>query len=63
MANNRNGMDQSFVPQGVMNPIMPLPYDGSRATPTPVVKMLPSVDLATLSSALASATPENQRVV
>lgn len=43
-----------MVPQGLMSPVMPLSYDVQRNGPVP---------MSTLASTLASATPENQRMV
>lgn len=60
MGNNRNGMDQS-VPQGLGSPMMPLPFDGSGIAAA--VDHRPGALSNTLASALASATPENQRLV
>ncbi|KAG5544721.1 hypothetical protein RHGRI_017237 [Rhododendron griersonianum] len=54
VANGRNGMDSSMVPQGLMSPVMPLSYDVQRNGPVP---------MSTLASTLASATPENQRMM
>ncbi|KAF3952821.1 hypothetical protein CMV_021665 [Castanea mollissima] len=64
MGNSRNGVDASGVPQGVVGPVMPLPFDGSAMPAAPVDTQRPGpVHISTLSSALASATPENQRVM
>ncbi|RDY08408.1 Polyadenylate-binding protein 3, partial [Mucuna pruriens] len=61
--NSRNGMDPSVVPQGLVGPMMPLPFDGSGISAAPVDNS-PVVPLSnTLASALASATPENQRLM
>ncbi|KAH7849039.1 hypothetical protein Vadar_012069 [Vaccinium darrowii] len=54
VANGRNVMDSSMVPQGLMSPVMPSPYDVQRNGPVP---------MSTLASTLASATPENQRMM
>ncbi|KAL7245810.1 hypothetical protein ACSBR2_001027 [Camellia fascicularis] len=54
MANARNGMDPSMVPQGLLTPMMPLPFDVQRPGPVP---------MSALASALASASPENQRLM
>ncbi|XP_058188845.1 polyadenylate-binding protein 3-like [Rhododendron vialii] len=64
VANSRNGMNHSMVPQGLMGPMMPLPYDvsGMSTTPSDVQRPGP-VTMSTLASALASATPENQRLM
>lgn len=60
MANSQNGMNHSMVPRGLMAPMMPLPYDvsGMSTTPSDVQRLGPVT-----MSALASATPENQRLV
>uniref|UniRef100_A0A5B6YUX9 Polyadenylate-binding protein n=1 Tax=Davidia involucrata TaxID=16924 RepID=A0A5B6YUX9_DAVIN len=55
VASARNGMDPSIVPQGLVGPMMP-------ATPLDVQQSGP-VPMSTLASALASATPENQRLM
>lgn len=57
-------MNHSMVPQGLMAPMMALPYDvsGMSTTPSDVQRPGP-VTMSTLASALASATPENQRLV
>ncbi|KAK7279775.1 hypothetical protein RJT34_24832 [Clitoria ternatea] len=60
MTNGRNGMDPSLVPQGLVGPMMPMPYDGSGVNAAPNDNLRPA---ATLASALASATPENQRMM
>lgn len=61
MANNRNGMDPSGVPQGLVGQMLPMNYDGSGVTAAPIDSQRPGS--TTLASALASATPENQRMV
>ncbi|GAB4861079.1 Polyadenylate-binding protein 5 [Ancistrocladus abbreviatus] len=57
-----NGMDPSVVPQGLVGPMMPMPYDVSgmplATADTPRPGPMP---MSALASALASATPENQR--
>ncbi|XP_062023472.1 polyadenylate-binding protein 3 [Rosa rugosa] len=60
MGNARNGVESPVSPQGLVSPMMPLPFDGSgmpvtssdiqRSGPVPM-------------STLASATPENQRLM
>ncbi|XP_045809594.1 polyadenylate-binding protein 3-like [Trifolium pratense] len=60
MANNRNGMDPSGVPQGLAGPMLPMTFDGSGVT-TPIDNQRPGS--TSLASALASATPENQRMM
>uniref|UniRef100_A0A5B6YTE2 Polyadenylate-binding protein n=1 Tax=Davidia involucrata TaxID=16924 RepID=A0A5B6YTE2_DAVIN len=64
VANARNGMDPSMVPQRLVGQMMPLPFDvsGMPATPSDVQRSGP-VPMSTLASALASATPENQRMM
>ncbi|XP_004496416.1 polyadenylate-binding protein 3 isoform X2 [Cicer arietinum] len=61
MANNRNGMDPSGVPQGLVGQMLPMNYDGSGVTAAPIDSQRPGS--TTLASALASATPENQRMM
>lgn len=68
MSNARNGMDPSVVPQGLVGPMMPLPFEGSGAPMSTIDVQRPGpvpvpVPMPTLASALASATPENQRLV
>ncbi|KAJ1424956.1 RNA-binding domain superfamily [Sesbania bispinosa] len=63
MGNGRNGMDPSVVPQGLVGPMMPMPFDGSGVTAAPMDNQRPGVSSTTLASALASATPENQRLM
>ncbi|KAA8537970.1 hypothetical protein F0562_027450 [Nyssa sinensis] len=64
VANARNGMDPSMVPQGLVSPTMPLPFNVSGMTATPLdVQQSGPVPISTLASALASATPENQRMM
>ncbi|KAG4908019.1 hypothetical protein AAZX31_20G158200 [Glycine max] len=63
MPNGRNGMDPSLVPHGLMGPMMPMPFDGSGVTAAPNDNQRPGALSTTLASALASATPENQRMM
>ncbi|OIW12575.1 hypothetical protein TanjilG_04739 [Lupinus angustifolius] len=63
MANGRNDIDPSVVPQGLAGPMMAMPFDGSGVTATPIDNQPPGALSATLASALASATPENQRMM
>ncbi|KAL0288303.1 UNVERIFIED_CONTAM: Polyadenylate-binding protein 3 [Sesamum angustifolium] len=65
MANPRNGANPSVVPQGLMGPMVPLPLDSSAVPGTTALEMPLSVPLSrsTLASALASATPDNQRMM
>ena len=52
-----------MVPQGLVGPMMPLPFDGSvPVSPADIQRPAP-VPMSALASALASATPENQRLV
>lgn len=62
--NARNGVDPSMVPQGLMGPMMPLPVDVSGMPVAPMDAPRPQpIPISALASALASATPDNQRVV
>lgn len=64
MGNARNGVDPSVAPQGIVGPIMPLPFDGSGMPVTPNDSQHSGpLPMSTLASALASATPENQRLM
>ncbi|TKY46112.1 Polyadenylate-binding protein 3 [Spatholobus suberectus] len=63
VGNSRNGMDPSVVPQGLMGPMMPLPFDGSGIAAAPNDNQRTGALSNTLASALASATPENQRLM
>ncbi|KAK4253049.1 hypothetical protein QN277_010880 [Acacia crassicarpa] len=64
MGNNRNSMDPSMVLQGLVNPMTPLPFDASSGvTSAPVDNLRPGSLSTTLASALASASPENQRMM
>ncbi|GMP36395.1 hypothetical protein CsSME_00008538 [Camellia sinensis var. sinensis] len=64
VASTRNGMDPSIVPQGLMAPMMPLPFDVSGMSTTPLDVHRPGpVPMSTLASVLSSATPENQRMM
>ncbi|KAF6171005.1 hypothetical protein GIB67_028566 [Kingdonia uniflora] len=61
LPNARNGVDPSLVPQGLISPVMPAPVDVS-VIPSPVDSQRNGpMPITTLSSALASATPEQQR--
>ncbi|PIA25461.1 hypothetical protein AQUCO_11400019v1 [Aquilegia coerulea] len=63
MSSARNGLDPSIVPQGLVGPVMPLPphnVSGMPVSPIDVQRSGP-VPITTLSSALASASPEQQR--
>lgn len=64
MANGRNGVDPSMVPQGLMGPVMPLPFDVSGMPVSPMdIQRTGPVPMSTLASALASTTPDNQRLM
>lgn len=64
IGNARNSIDSSMVPQGFVGPVMPMPFEVSGAPVTPVDVQRPAmVPISTLTSALASATPENRMVV
>ncbi|KAL5560099.1 hypothetical protein UlMin_036310 [Ulmus minor] len=61
MSNGRNGVDSSAVPQSLA--MMQLPFDGSvPVSPLDVPRTGP-VPMSALASALASASPENQRLM
>jgi len=60
MANNRNGMDPSGVPQGLAGPMLST-FDGSGVSAVPIDNQRQGS--TSLASALASATPDNQRMV
>lgn len=59
MGNARNGRDSSSVPQGLVGPVMPLPFEVS-GNPIDIQQ---SVTISTLASALASASPETRNEV
>ncbi|KAK1258990.1 Polyadenylate-binding protein 5 [Acorus gramineus] len=62
MSNSRNGMDPAaMLPQGLMSPMMPMPMDIAGMPVVPMDANRPSS--LSLASALASATPERQRVI
>lgn len=64
VGNSRNSMDPSAVAQGVVGPVMPLPFDGSAMPATPIDIQRPGpMPISALASALASASPENQRLM
>ncbi|ERN03845.1 hypothetical protein AMTRI_Chr05g73760 [Amborella trichopoda] len=64
MNNARNGLDPTMVPQGLMSPMLPLPLDVPGMVMSPMEAPRPQpVPIGTLASALASATPEQQRVM
>ena len=53
-----------MVPQGLMGPVMPLPFDVSGMPVSPMdIQRTGPVPMSTLASALASTTPDNQRLV
>lgn len=64
MGNARSGTDSSVVPQGFAGPVMPLPLEVSRMPIVPKDVQQPrSVPGSTLTSALASATPQQRTMV
>lgn len=65
MNNARNGLESPVLPQGLVGPpMMPLAFESSGVTSSPIdIQRSRTVPTSTLASALASATPENQRVV
>lgn len=64
VGNSQTGVDASVVPQGVIGPVMPLPFDGLGRPATPIDIQGPGqVHTSALLSALASSSPENQRAV
>lgn len=56
-----------MVPQGIMGPVMQLPFDVSGMTIAPIdiqrTGPVGPVPMSALASALASTTPDNQLVV
>lgn len=62
--NVRNGFDPSIIPQGVMGPMVPMTVDanGMPISPIDAARFQP-VPVNTLTSALASASPENRRLM
>lgn len=64
VGNARNGVDTPMSLQGHVSPMMLLPFDGSGmpVTSSDIQRSGP-VPMSTLASALASATPDNQRLV
>ncbi|KAG6602210.1 Polyadenylate-binding protein 5, partial [Cucurbita argyrosperma subsp. sororia] len=68
MNNVRNGLKPPVLPpvlpQAVVGPVMPLTFDTSGVSSSPIdVQRSRVVPSSTLASALASASPENQRVM
>lgn len=63
MNNSRNGLESPVLPQGIVGPMMPLAFESSGVSSSPIDIQQPRVPTSTLASALASATLENQRVV
>ncbi|KAK3018388.1 hypothetical protein RJ639_003978, partial [Escallonia herrerae] len=62
ISNGRNGMDPSMVPQTYLGQMMPMSYDASAMPATPFeTQRSGPVPMSKLASALASATPEEQR--
>lgn len=64
LANGRNGVDPSVVPQRLLRPIVPLTLDVS-GMPLTAVDVVRSGQLSmpTLASALAAASPDSQRMM
>lgn len=62
MQNSRNGVDPSMIPQGLMGPMIPVPLDAS-SMPVASMGTPRSPSIPTLASALASANPDQQRMV
>ncbi|KAJ7973989.1 Polyadenylate-binding protein [Quillaja saponaria] len=60
IGNSRNSVDKSIVPQGIVGPVMPLPFDNSVVSSAPLDAQQPGQGSTTLASALASATPDDQ---
>ncbi|CAL9753932.1 unnamed protein product [Musa acuminata subsp. burmannicoides] len=64
MQNSRNGVDPMMSPQGLMGSMMPMPLDASGIHITSVDAVHPSpIPIMTLASALASESPERQRLM
>lgn len=64
MNNARNGIEPPVLPQGLVGPMMPLAFDSSGMSSSPIdIQRSRAVPTSTLASALASATLENQRVM
>ncbi|XP_050367028.1 polyadenylate-binding protein 3 [Argentina anserina] len=63
LGNARNGVDSAASPQGLASPMMPLPFDGSVPVRSNDVQRTGPVPMSKLASALASATPEHQRLM
>lgn len=61
MGNARDIVDPSMVPQSIVGPIMPLPFEVSRMPVSPIEVQRPNpVPISTLISALASASPKER---
>jgi len=64
MQNPRNGVDPAMIPQGLMGPMIPVPLDAGSVQFGPMdAGRSPSIPTSALASALASATPDQQRMV
>lgn len=65
MGNGRNGIDPAAVPQGIVGPIMPMAaLDVSRMPLAPIeVQRHGHVPISKLTSALASASPNDRTMV
>lgn len=62
ITNTRNGFNRSTVPQGLLGPVVPLDASSAPGASLEIPLSVP-ISRATLASALASASPENQRMV
>ena len=61
MGNGRDVVDPSTVPQSIVGPVMPLPFEVSRMPVNPIEVQRPNpVPISTLISALASASPKER---
>ena len=64
MQNSRNGMDPAMIPQGLMGPMIPVPLDAGSMQFGPMdAGRSPLIPTSALASALASASPDQQRMV
>ncbi|KAK6160787.1 hypothetical protein DH2020_004168 [Rehmannia glutinosa] len=64
MANSRNGVNPSMVPQGLMGRMLPVPLDASSVSGASLeIPLSVSLSTSTLASALASASPEKHRMM
>lgn len=65
MANRRNALEPTMGPRGLVGPMMPRPLNVAGGVPMGAmdVQRPGPIPMQTLASALASASPEDQRVV